>query len=582
MAPATPPLENADKKMSFGTTCRQLWIISKAFFVSKRRYEAARFLAALLILALCVGGVQLLMSYVARDFMTAIAKKNAPAYWQSLWWYLGTFGLAVPLGVYYRWTEERLALLWREWMAQHLIRRYFNNRAYYRLRDSASIDNPDQRISEDVQWFVEKTLGIGLGLMNAVVTLVSFITILWTLSGTLTVPLPGGGEIGVPGYMCWVALLYAALGTWLTGKIGAPLVGLNFNQQRLEADFRFRMVRLRENSEAVALWHGEEAERLSLKDSFLLVVGNFRAIMTRQKSLTWFTSSYNQIAIIFPFVVAAPRFFAKEIQLGGLMQTASAFGQVQSSLSFIVNAFSTIAEWKAVVDRLTGFTDSLDRIDEMRAAAGIDRAETDQPGVEVKDLAVDVPDGRRLFERLSLVFHPRTSVLITGATGSGKSSLMRSIAGIWPFGAGLIRLPRGKRLLFLSQKPYLPVGALRQALLFPGGITADDKDLAAVLADVGLARLADQLDRSENWQLMLSGGAQQRVSLARALLNRPDFVFLDEATSALDEASESSLYRLIRERLPEAGIVSIGHRSTLKAFHDQEIKLAAAAAPAAG
>ena len=559
------------------------WRLAGPYWWSEDKWAGRGLLAVVVALNLGLVALNVRFNTWNNDFYNTLQTLDQDEFYKQLGIFSGLAAAFIVIAVYQLYLNQMLQIRWRRWLTERYLATWLGEDRFYRLQiGAAATDNPDQRISEDVQWFVEKTLGIGLGLMNAVVTLVSFITILWTLSGTLTVPLPGGGEIGVPGYMCWVALLYAALGTWLTGKIGAPLVGLNFNQQRLEADFRFRMVRLRENSEAVALWHGEEAERLSLKDSFLLVVGNFRAIMTRQKSLTWFTSSYNQIAIIFPFVVAAPRFFAKEIQLGGLMQTASAFGQVQSSLSFIVNAFSTIAEWKAVVDRLTGFTDSLDRIDEMRAAAGIDRAETDQPGVEVKDLAVDVPDGRRLFERLSLVFHPRTSVLITGATGSGKSSLMRSIAGIWPFGAGLIRLPRGKRLLFLSQKPYLPVGALRQALLFPGGITADDKDLAAVLADVGLARLADQLDRSENWQLMLSGGEQQRVSLARALLNRPDFVFLDEATSALDEASESSLYRLIRERLPEAGIVSIGHRSTLKAFHDQEIKLAAAAAPAAG
>ena len=557
------------------------WRLAGPYWWSEDKWAGRGLLAA--VVALNLGLVALNVRFNAwnNDFYNTLQTLDQDEFYRQLGIFSGLAAAFIVIAVYQLYLNQMLQIRWRRWLTDRYLETWLGENRFYRLQIGATgTDNPDQRISEDVQWFVEKTLGIGLGLMSAVVTLVSFVTILWSLSGTLTVPLPGGGEIAIPGYMCWVALVYAALGTWLTSKIGAPLVGLNFNQQRLEADFRFRMVRLRENSEPIALWQGHEAERLSLRESFLLVVGNFRAIMNRQKSLTWFTASYNQIAIIFPFVVAAPRFFAKEIQLGGLMQTASAFGQVQSSLSFIVNSFSTIAEWKAVVDRLTGFTDSLDRVDAMQAEAGIDRAETNQPGIEVKDLAVDIPGGRRLFEGLSLSFQPRKSVLITGATGSGKSSLMRAIAGIWPFGNGHIRLPSGKRMLFLSQKPYLPIGTLRQALLFPGGIAADDKALAATLTDVGLPRLADQLERSENWQQLLSGGEQQRVALARALLHRPDFLFLDEATSALDEPSERALYGLVRERLPEAGIVSIGHRTTLKAFHDQEIALAAAAVSA--
>lgn len=555
------------------------WRLAGPYWWSEDKWAGRGLLAVVIALNLSLVAISVRFNAWNNDFYNTLQNLDQDEFYRQLGIFTALAAAFIVIAVYQLYLNQMLQIRWRRWLTERYLEAWLGEDRFYRLQiGAAATDNPDQRISEDIQQFVEKTLGIGLGLMNAVVTLVSFVTILWTLSGTLTVPLPGGGEIGIPGYMCWVALVYATIGTWLTAKIGAPLVGLNFNQQRLEADFRFRMVRLRENSEAIALWHGAGAERLSLRDSFFLVVGNFRAIMSKQKDLTWFTSFYSQVAIIFPFVVAAPRFFAKEIQLGGLMQTASAFGQVQNSLSFIVNSFSTIAEWKAVVDRLTGFTASLDRIDEVRAQTGIDRTETDQPGIEVKDLAIDIPGGRRLFDRLSLAFQPRTAVLITGATGSGKSSLMRAIAGIWPFGQGVIRLPRGRRLLFLSQKPYLPIGSLRQALLFPGGIEADDKALAATLAEVGLSRLADQLDRSDNWQQTLSGGEQQRVALARALLHRPDFLFLDEATSALDETSESDLYALIRQRLPEAGIVSIGHRSTLKAFHDRQIALSAAAA----
>jgi vitamin B12/bleomycin/antimicrobial peptide transport system ATP-binding/permease protein len=552
------------------------WRLAAPYWWSEDRWAGRGLLAVVIGLNLGLVALNVRFNAWNNDFYNTLQNLDEAEFYRQLAIFCGLAALFIVIAVYQLYLNQMLQIRWRRWLTDHYLSAWLGGQRFYRLQAAGgTTDNPDQRISEDIQWFVEKTLGLSLGLMNAVVTLVSFVSILWTLSGVLTLPLPGGGSLEIPGYMCWAALIYAILGTWLTARIGAPLIGLNFNQQRLEADFRFRMVRLRENAESVALWKGEEAERASLTTAFLQVVGNFRAIMTRQKSLTWFTASYNQIAIVFPFLVAAPRFFAKEIQLGGLMQTASAFGQVQSSLSFIVNAFASIAEWKSVVDRLTGFTQALDRVD-LPDDAAIVRDEADEAGIAIEDLAVDIPGGRRLFRHLSLAFAPRTATLITGPTGSGKSSLMRAVAGIWLAGAGRIRLPRGRRLMFLSQKPYLPIGTLRDALLFPGGVAADDAALARLLADCGLPRLSNQLDRSENWQLFLSGGEQQRVAIARALLHRPDFLFLDEATAALDEASEARLYRLLRERLPEAGIVSIGHRSTLKALHDREVALAAA------
>ncbi|MSP50724.1 MAG: ABC transporter ATP-binding protein/permease [Alphaproteobacteria bacterium] len=557
------------------------WRLAGPYWRSEDRWTGRGLLAVVVGLNLGLVALNVRFNSWNNDFYNTLQALDEAEFYRQLGIFTLLAAAFIVVAVYQLYLNQMLQIRWRRWLTERYLETWLGEQRFYRLQIAGGgTDNPDQRISEDIQWFVEKTLSLGLGLMSAVVTLVSFVSILWVLSGVLAVPLPGGGSFEIPGYMCWAALLYAILGTWLTGKIGSPLVGLNFNQQRLEADFRFRMLRLRENAEAVALWKGERAERLTLSEAFFLVVGNFRAIMSRQKNLTWFTATYGQAAIIFPFLVAAPRFFAKEIQLGGLMQTASAFGQVQNSLSFIVNAFSTIAEWKAVVDRLTGFTHALDRVDALRAEAGIVRGEARQPEVAVKDLAIDIPGGRRLFERLSLIFQPKKSVLITGPTGAGKSSLMRAIAGLWPFGEGQVTLPLGKRLLFLPQRPYLPIGSLRQALLFPGGVEADDATLAGLLADSGLQRLSDQLDRSENWQLFLSGGEQQRVAIARALLHRPDFLLLDEATSGLDEASEQALYRLLRQRLPDAGIVSIGHRTTLKALHDREIQLAAAAAPA--
>jgi len=568
----------ADAPKSFLT---DFWRLAGPYWWSEDRWAGRGLLAVVIALNLGLVGLNVLFTNWYNDFYNSLQNKDAAEFYRQIMIFTGLAVAYICVGVYQLYLNQMLQIRWRRWLTDRYLDVWVSENRFYRMQINATgTDNPDQRISEDVQQFVQKTLSIGLGIMNSVVTLVSFVALLWTLSGDLEVPLPWGGSLNIPGYMCWAALVYAILGTWLTHKIGVPLVGLNFNQQRLEADFRFRMARLRENSEAVALWRGDEAERLSLKESFHLVVGNFFAIMKKQKDLTWFTTFYAQAAIIFPFVVAAPRYFAGEIQLGGLMQINAAFSQVQSALSFFVSSYATIAEWKAVVDRLTTFSDALDRVDEMAAEAGIVREEQPKAEVAVEDLAIDIPGGRRLFDKLSLAFPQRKATLVTGPTGSGKSSLMRAIAGIWPFGQGTIRTPQGKRMLFLPQRPYLPIGTLRQALLFPGGVTADDAMLSTLLTEAGLGRLADQLDRSENWQLFLSGGEQQRVAIVRALLHGGDFVFLDEATAALDEASERRLYELIRERLPAAGIVSIGHRSTLKALHDEEIALVPAVAPA--
>jgi putative ATP-binding cassette transporter len=558
------------------------WRLAGPYWWSEDRWAGRGLLAVVVVLNLALVAFNVRFATWYSDFYNALQEKDAAEFWNQILIFTGLAVGYIVTGVYQVYLNQLLQIRWRRWLTDRYLESWVSDNRYYRLQIGATgTDNPDQRISQDIEWFVQKTLGIALGVMSSVVTLISFSAMLWTLSGSLEVPLPGGGTLEIPGYMFWGALIYATVGTWLTHKIGRPLIGLNFQQQRLEADFRFRMVRLRENSESVALWNGDAVERASLKESFLLVVGNYRALISKQKDLTWFTIFYAQAAIIFPLVLAAPRYFAGAIQLGGFMQVRQAFGQVQDALSFIVTSYSSIAEWKSVVDRLTTFSDALERVDRMKAESHMVRAEAETPEIAVEDLAIDIPSGRRLFDRLNLAFGPKASVLVTGPTGSGKSSLMRAIAGIWPFGEGRIQIPRGKRTLFLSQKPYLPIGPLREALLFPGGIEADDATLVKLLGEVGLPRLAEQLDRSENWQAVLSGGEQQRVAIARALLHRPDFLFLDEATSALDEESERDLYRLMRERVSEAGIISIGHRSTLKALHDQEIKLVPSAVPAA-
>ncbi|MBI1776380.1 MAG: ABC transporter ATP-binding protein/permease [Proteobacteria bacterium] len=554
------------------------WRLAGPYWWSEERWAGRGLLAVVVALNLAQVYVSVLFNQWNNRFYNALQELDEAAAFHELLVFAGLAAAFIAIAVYRIYLNQMLQIRWRRWLTHRFLREWLKDSAYYRLQTVwKGTDNPDQRISEDIQQFVATTLSLSLGLLSSAVTLISFIVILWDLSGSAPLPIPGIGTIVIPGYMCWAALIYAALGTCLAHYIGRPLVKLNFDQQRFEADFRFRLVRLRENAEGVALYRGEASEEASLSNAFTYVVGNFRQIMSRQKRLTWFTAGYNQVAIIFPFVVAMPRYFAKEIQLGGLMQVASAFGEVQGAVSFIVNSYTTIADWRAVVNRLTGFLQTLDEIEEAARHPGITvtRASDGKPAeIGLEDLQIQLPDGRPLVSDLRFRFAAGESVLITGPTGSGKSSLMRSIAGIWPFGRGKITVPAGQRLLFLPQKPYLPLGTLRSALLFPGGLEADDDALREVLQACGLERFAGALERSENWGQILSGGEQQRLAVARALLHRPDWLFLDEATSAMEESAEAEIYRLLRQRLAHTALVSVGHRSTLRAFHARELAFA--------
>jgi putative ATP-binding cassette transporter len=377
--------------------------------------------------------------------------------------------------------------------------------------------------------------------------------------------------ITVPGYLVWVALVYAVAGTGLTHLIGRRLIKLDFNQQRFEADFRFGLVRLRENSEGVALYRGEEAERSGLLGRFSAVIGNWWALMLKRKQLGWFTSFYGQLAIIFPYIVVSPRFFTGQIPLGAIFQTASAFGQVQGSLSWFINAYTDFATWKATVDRLIGFSEGISQVREESKRAQGQRVE-EGDALSLEHLAVQKPDGSALLEDASIQLKRGEDALVTGPSGTGKSTLFRSLAGIWPYWKGRIRLPKGARLLFLPQKPYLPIGTLKHVATYPGEASRfSDEAAIESLKAVGLAQLSGELQRVENWAQVLSGGEQQRLAFARALLNKPDWLFLDEATASLPEEDQESLYELLKERLPATTLVSIAHRSSLARFHVRKL-----------
>jgi len=534
-------------------------------------------------LLLVVIGLQLFQVYLNirfnswyNTFYTALQNKN----WDVFIYQFGVFAILavffIVTAVYQLYLQQWLQIRWRGWLTEAYLQRWLAQGTHYRMRlrgDQA--DNPDQRIADDIKLFINASLDIGIALLGSVVTLVSFVVILWNLSAATPLMI-GNASYQIPGYLVWAALVYAIFGTWVTHLVGRPLIKLNFDQQRYEADFRFSLVRLRENAEEVTLLAGEPAESERLQDRFSSVVKNWHDIMSRTKKLTFLTAGYNQAAIIFPFLVVSPVYFFGTLTLGGLMQISQAFSQVQSALSFFVTAYSSIADWKAVLDRLAGFEGSIDwaqalgetapRVEFMSEGAGT---------LHVEQLAVGLPNGREIVHLSDFEVSPGERILVTGPSGSGKTSLFRALGGIWPFGTGTVRIPEGASVLVLPQRPYLPLGTLRGALTYPAPQDAFSvEEIDEVLDAVGLSAMRAQLDETAYWTDKLSGGEKQRLSIARALLQKPQWLFLDEATSALDEASESVLYQLLLKRLPDTAIVSIGHRSSLVQFHGRFFRLA--------
>jgi vitamin B12/bleomycin/antimicrobial peptide transport system ATP-binding/permease protein len=554
---------------------RQAWDLASPYWKSDEKWSAIGLLAAVIALNLVNVWLSVRFNYWNNAFYNALQQYD----WGEFWWQFGVFGLiaisSIVVGVYSFYLRGVLHIRWRRWLTDRFLRSWLDNQAYYRMQLNQRVtDNPDQRIAEDLDSFATLTLGLSLGLLNAVVTLMSFLSILWILSGALRIPLGGGAHLTVPAYMVFAALIYAVAGTILTRWIGNPLVRLSFDQQRFEADFRFSLVRLRENAENVAFYRGEGREFDTFRTRFSRVVANWWGIILRRKKLIWFTSGYDQLAIVFPFLVAAPRYFNHAIQLGGLMQIASAFGRVQDSLSFIVSSYAEIAQYQAVVQRLSGFAGRMGEIAAERRAAQPIAIERGGAGVEVETLDLDLPDGQTLRRDIALSASPDRPLLITGPSGIGKSTLLRALAGLWPFGRGRIRVADAPAL-FLPQRPYLPLGTLTDALVYPGAPASVPREsLADALRAVGLPHLVGELDEEANWAQRLSIGEQQRLAFARVLLARPEIVYLDEATSALDEAAEMALYRLLRDAPWHPTIVSVGHHGSLRRYHDAVVDLA--------
>jgi vitamin B12/bleomycin/antimicrobial peptide transport system ATP-binding/permease protein len=562
---------------------RDAWRLARPYYRSEEKWSAWGLLASIIALRLLLVGMTVVLSFWNREFFNTLQDKDFGAFWELLFVYRFTPSGLMPgfceiaavyilVAVYFTYLSQWLQIRWRRWLTVRFLDEWLSDRAYYRISlttDRAAIgtDNPDQRIAEDIRDYVDNTLNLGISMLANIVTLVSFLGILWSLSGTITL-----FGIAIPGYMVWVALAYAIVGTWLTHLVGRPLAALRFRQQRVEADFRYSLVRVRENVEGIALYSGETEEKATLRHRFGAVIGNWWGIMQRTKMLNALTAGYEQVAVIFPFIVAAPRYFSGQIPLGGLTQTAGAFGRVQDALSWFITRYPDLAQWHAIVERLTTFHRA---VIAARAAFGTGLVTEAAPNglVQVRGLTLELPNGAKLLTDADLTLERGHSTVITGRSGSGKSTLFRALAGIWPFGHGSVRRP-AERCLFLPQRPYIPLGSLRHVVTYPDAPEQHSRDdIIQALTDAGLPQLVARLDHDENWAQQLSGGEQQRVALARALLLKPDWLFLDEATASLDPDAEAELYRTLKARLPNTTLVSIAHHPAIEAAHDRGLVL---------
>ncbi|RZJ24764.1 MAG: ABC transporter ATP-binding protein/permease [Haliea sp.] len=579
------PTDDAYASGNFRDFCRKAWALTRPYFQSEDKWRARGLLLAIVLLNLAAVYMLVLLNDWNRVFYDAIQEKNQPVFWTQLGRFTYLAFAFIIIAVYRFYLTQLLEIRWRAWMTAHYLERWLSNHAFYKMElarytrsgpEMATPDNPDQRIQEDLNLFPAYTVSLSMGLLNALVTLFSFVGILWALSGPFDFTL-GGRNFHIPGFMVWMAVLYCTVGSVIAHFIGRPQIRLNYLQQRYEADFRHHMVRVREYSESIALDKGEAVERVQLDTRFSAILQNYLTLTKKQKNLTWFTNFFGQAAIVFPFIVAAPRFFSGAIQLGQLMQISSAFGRVQDSLSWFVDNYASLAAWRATTDRLTGFEESFQALalaQQAQAATDFIAPSDTAAALDVRGLTLALPTGKVLLDGVSLHAQAGDHILIKGPSGSGKSTLFRAFAGIWPFSRGRTAMPANA--MFIPQRPYFPDGRLRDALAYPQPADSySDEDLRQALDDALLPQLRERLDEQDAWSQKLSGGEQQRLAIARVLLKKPAWLFADEATSALDEEAEKVLYeRLVAQVEKENGaIVSIAHRPSIAPFHNKRWNL---------
>ncbi|HQS14797.1 ABC transporter ATP-binding protein/permease [Reyranella sp.] len=546
------------------------WRLVVPYFRSEERWIAIVLLVGAIGLTLASVTVNVAFSEWNRRFYDSLQNKDEAAFWTEMINFGWIAALAIAFGVARGLVSPYLRLRWRRWLTGHYLSHWLDGRGYYRIELERKVDNADQRISEDLRLLGFYTMTLLLGLISAVATLISFLFILWQLSGPMSLSFIGL-DVVIPGYMVWAALIYAFLGTWLANMVGRRLIPLNFLQQRYEANFRFGLMRVRENAEGIALYRGEPRENAVLEEKFTDVFNNAWRVLVTEMQLVFYQIGYGQLAIIFPYIVTAPRFFAGAITLGIVMQTAQAFGQVQSALSFFIDNYTNVAELRAVMDRLKGLQIAIEEKPPENITVSPESGRAD---VATSGLDLALPTGQTLLKDLDLTLPKGSWTLISGSSGSGKSTLFRALAGIWPFGHGRVLMPAGARVLFLPQKPYIPIATLRDAVKYPDEYsTANDAEIVRALEAARLGHLAGRLDEEAHWSNILSGGEQQRLAIARALVFKPDWLFLDEATASLDEANEAAVYSVLKERLPQATVVSIGHRPSLRQWHETRLDL---------
>lgn len=561
---------------------QRFWRLARGYYASPQDRRRAWLLTiGVIVLTLAQILVQVRFNLWNRDFFNALENRDRAAFFGQMWMFGALIIAAMVTAVAQLWARQALMLDWRRWLVHRLQGRWLEGGRHYQLNfmpDAA--DNPDQRISENTRWATAMAVDLLVGLLGSILTLASFLGILWTLSGPLHMAF-GANEFEIPGYMVWAALLYAVVGSVLTWFIGGPMVDINIRRNEAESNHRFALIRMRESSEGIALIRGEADEERGLKRAFGQVVTVMKDLYGSERRLMWLTSAYGMAAGVVPILVASPRYFAGAITLGVLMQITQAFLEVTRSLNWFVDKFPILADWRSHVERVAALEDTFDEAEAMEAEQRIMVTEgPDEQGREIlafRDLQIGHADGNVVIQEANAEIKAGEKVLIVGESGTGKSTLFRAIAGLWPWGAGEIRIPPRDRMMFMPQRPYIPLGSLRAALAYPAAPKKfPDAALAAALERCGLPHLVPRLEEEERWDRVLSLGEQQRLAFARLLLHRPRWVFLDEATAALDEENQDVMMNLFREELAESALVSIGHRPGLDAYHDRTLHLSRA------